>query len=125
MSETMVESDDVTGQAVDLGWERSYDRVSVERFLDDAAARRAELETQLAAVLDRIQQARDALERRNAARSAELAAIVAEAHRKLAALEADHEAAVEAVRAAARHEVDGRPAGAPRTRFPYPASEQT
>lgn len=102
----MAERNDATDRGGDLSWGRHYDRATVERFLTEAAEKRAELEADLAQALGRVERARAALEQREAARSAELAAMVAEAHRQLVAIEADHEAAVEAARAAAQEEVE-------------------
>lgn len=115
MSEPMAERDDPTGAASELHWEPSYDRVSVERFLEAAAARREELQAQLGEAQARVARARAELHQRDVTRSAELAALVAESHRQLALLEADHEAAVEATRTAALEEVQrirGAAAGA-------------
>lgn len=106
MSEMTVERDDATGPAGGLSWEPSYDRTSVERFLGAAAARRSELLAELSQAEARVARARTELAQRDVNRSAELAAMVAEAHRELAALEADHVAAVEATRTAAREEVE-------------------
>lgn len=120
MSETLAERDDAPAQASDLSWVRSYDRASVERFLADAAAKRAELQEQLAAAQARVERARQALEQRDEADSAALAAMVAEAHRQIAALEADHEAAVAAVSQAALDEAGRLRAGIDR---PPPAQD--
>ena len=106
MSETMAAPDDATQPTGDLRWEPAYDRASVEQFLDEAAARRDELRSQLAHAQARVARARAELERREASRSAELASMVADAHRQLAELEVDHDAAVEAAWTAANDEVE-------------------
>lgn len=114
MSETTAGRDDLTGRTGDVEWQTSYDRATVERFLADAAAQRVQLERRLDEARARVDRARGALEQRDAARSAELAAMVAEAHRQLSALESEHRAAVEAVRSRARDDVAHVHAGAPR-----------
>ena len=106
MSGMVAARDDASGSTDGLSWQRSYDRASVERYLAEAEARSTQLRAQVAEAQQRVERARAALAKREAARSAELAAMVADAHRQLAALEADHAAAVEATHAAAQAHTD-------------------
>lgn len=109
----MVECGDASDDAGSLSWQRSYDRASVEQFLMEAATRRDEARAELARARDRVERARAALERREATRNAELLTMVAEAHGQLRALDAEHDAAMDAARAAALAEVERLRAEAP------------
>ncbi len=90
----------------DFTWRRSYDKASVERYLERAEAERRRLEAEIAHALDRIAVAEEWIAARSTRENARLGAVVVAAHRELARARSENAALIARTAAEAEQEAE-------------------